>query len=200
MEKQILDCFLFNHKLRFSEIEKAVGVRSNKLAYRLKELVKHGVLIKEKEVYMLSEASEYLIPYLSEKKSILPVILVHIGNKKRAFLYKREKRPFKGYFSLPGGRIIIGEAIPSAAKRIMKDKFGIDIKFKKINSISLEQVRKNNNIIHSFLLVLVSASAKSRINLIDVEENKKQIIGSDYLLIKRDLDSKTEIKQIFSKD
>jgi ADP-ribose pyrophosphatase YjhB (NUDIX family) len=200
MEKQILDCFLFNHKLRFSEIEKAIGVRSNKLAYHLKGLVKRGVLTKEKDTYLLSEASEYLIPYLSKKKSVLPVILIHIGDKKRAFLYKREKRPFKGYFSLPGGRIIIGESIPSAAKKIMKDKFNIDIRFKKINSVSLEQVRKNNKTIHSFLLIFVSASTKSSINLIDLEKNRKKIISSDYHLITNNSGLQTEIKQILSKD
>ena len=200
MEKKILNLFLFSHRLRFSEIGKNLRIRSNKLAYHLKGLVKRGVLAKEKDTYLLSEASEYLIPYLSKKKSVLPVILIHIGDKKRAFLYKREKRPFKGYFSLPGGRIIIGESIPSAAKRIMKEKFSIDIKFKKINSVSLEQVRKNNRTIHSFLLIFVSASANKSLNYLDIKNNKKQIIGSDYHLITNNSELRTEIRQILSKD
>jgi len=200
MEKQILNLFLFSNKLKFNEIEKNLRIRSNKLAYHLTNLVKKGILVKEKDNYVLSEASEHLIPYLSEKKSVLPVILVHIGDRKRAFLYKREKRPFKGYLSLPGGRIVIGESIPDAAKRIMKEKFNININFQKINSISLEHIKKKNKIIHSFLLIFVSASAKEKLNYIDAEKNRNQIIHSDYQLITNDSSAKTEIKQIFSKD
>ena len=183
MEKRILDLFLFSNRLKFNEIEKLVKIRSNKLAYHLKNLVKKNIINKEGEYYSLSDASEYLIPYLSEKKAPLPVVLIIIGDSKKCFLYIRKKRPYAGKLSLPGGRLILGENINDAVKRIMQEKFNVDVKLNQINSISLEQVKKNGKIIHSFVLFFVSAKSKD-LSLVEVNKNKKMIISSDYKLIK----------------
>jgi len=182
MENKILELFLYNNRLKFNEIEKSLKTRSNKLSYHLKQLIKKGVITKKQDSYELSETAEHLIPYLSNKQAVLPIILVFIGNKNRAFLYRREKKPFKGLLSLPGGRLLINESIEQAAKRIMKEKFSAEISFKKINSISLEHVKKSNGTIHSFLLILVSA--KANLSLTNIKKNKSKIIPSDYQLIK----------------
>ena len=188
MENKILDLFLYNNKLKFSE-----------LAYHLKELVKKNILIKKEDCYLLSETAEYLIPYLSDKKAVLPVILIHIGDKNKAFLYRREKRPFKNYLSLPGGRLLIKESIKQATKRIMKDKFNISVEFKKIKSISLEHVKKSDKILHSFLLIFVLAKTSEKIKLTDTNKNKLKIILSDYKLIKNKEADLRKIKTIYSK-
>ena len=198
MENKILDLFLYHNKLKFNEIEKLLKTRSNKLAYHLKQLIKKRILIKKQENYSLSETTEYLIPYISNKKAALPVILIHIGNQNKAFLYKRQKRPFKDYLSLPGGRLLIKESIKQAAKRIMKEKFNINTNFKKINSISLEHVKKSNKIMHSFLLILVSAETKDKIKLTNINKNKSKIILSDYKLMKNK-DDNIKINTIYSK-
>lgn len=198
MEKQILSLFLTNKKLKFNEIEKFLNVRSNKLDYHLKKLINKKILEKEKEFYSLSETSEYLIPYLSEKKSVLPVILIHIGDDKETFLYKREKRPYKNLLSLPGGRVIICETLKDSVRRIMKEKHKINASIQKIHSVSMEHVKKNNKIIHSFLLIFVSAKTKNKIELTNLSKNKSRIIASDYKLIKENLNSQIEIKTIFS--
>lgn len=184
MERKILDLFLFSNKLKFNEIEKLTKIRSNKLAYHIKRLIARNILKKEGEYYSLSETSEYLIPYLSEKKAPLPVVLILIGNEKKCFLYLRKKRPYAGKLSLPGGRLILGESIEDAVKRIMNEKFGIKAKLKKINSISFEHVKKNEKIIHSFILFFVSAEPNEKIQTIDIDKNKRYIIPSDYKLIK----------------
>jgi ADP-ribose pyrophosphatase YjhB (NUDIX family) len=182
MEKKILDLFLFSNRLKFNEIEKLTKIRSNKLAYHIKRLIAKNIIKKEGEYYSLSETSEYIIPYLSEKKAPLPVVLIMIGNSKKCFLHLRKKRPYESRLSLPGGRLILGESIQEATRRIMKEKFNVNAKFKNINSISLEQVRKSGKIIHSFILFLISAEAD--VNLVEVDKNKKNIIKSDYKLIK----------------
>ncbi len=199
METKILDLFLFNNVLKFNEIQKLLNARSNKIAYHLKNLVKKGILIKTGQKYSLSETSEYLIPYLSDKKALLPVLLVYLGNKNKSFLYKRDKRPFKNKLSLPGGRILMGESIQEATKRIMKKKFNVDTRFKKVNSVSLEHVKKANKIIHSFLLIFATAETKQKIPLININSNKKDMISSDYHLIKRDADKTLNLNTIFSK-
>ena len=62
--------------------------------------------MKSNDSYGLSETAESLIPYLSSKRAVLPVVLICIGNSKKCFLIKRDKRPFKGKLSLPGGEIV----------------------------------------------------------------------------------------------
>lgn len=197
MEKKILSLFLYKNKLKFNEIEKELNVRSNKLAYHLKNLIKEGILKKEEEEYELSEASEFLIPYISEKNSTLAVVLVHLGDTENVFLCKREKRPFKGKLGLPGGRILVGESVKEASERVMK-KFGIKAKFNKINSVSLEHVKKSKRKIHSFLLIFVSVTSKDKDNLLNINKNKKAIISSDYTLLKKDLNKNIKIRTVYS--
>jgi len=186
MEKEILSLFLTNKKLKFNEIEKLLKIRSNKLDYHIKKLISQNIIEKKNNFYKLTESSEYLIPYISEKNSLLPVVLILIGNNKKAFLYKREKRPYQEFLSLPGGRILLGESIKGSVKRIMKEKHKLNATLKKINSVSIEHIRRKNKIINSFLLILVTANIKERINFIDIEKYKKYIIKSDYKLIKKD--------------
>lgn len=196
----ILKLFQYNQKLKFSDIERALKVRSNKLAYHLNNLTKKGILTKEGNTYMLTETSEYLIPYISEKQSILPVILIHLGNNKQAFLYKRTKRPYNSLLSMPGGRILVGESLEETVKRIMKEKHNINAKLKEIHSISLEQVKnKQSKIIHSFFLIFASAKTKDPIQTININQNKNKIIPSDYKLLKENLKKQIDIKTIFSK-
>ena len=147
----------------------------------------------------MAENSEYLIPYLSEKNHVLPVVLIHLGNKNQVFLHRRNKRPYKDYLSLPGGRILIGEDIKKAVSRIMIEKFNINVEYKKINSISLEHVKKNNKIIHSFFLIFVSAKTEDNIKLMSIRKNKSKIIKSDYYLINKKLNSKIKLDVIYSK-
>ncbi len=196
MEQKILSTFLYNHKLKFNEIEKILKIRSNKLAYHIKKLKDKKILDKKEDFYELSKKSEPLLPYITEKRSILPVILIVLKNRGKIFLHEREKRPFKNLLSLPGGRILSGETIQKATERIMKEKFGVNCNFKKVNSVSLEQVNKNRQPIHSFLLILVTATTKDKIKYSSIKKSQTSIIKSDYELITNDLDSKVKIKNI----
>jgi ADP-ribose pyrophosphatase YjhB (NUDIX family) len=195
MEK-VLNVFLYNHRLKFNEIEKKLKIKSNKLAYYLKKLEKRGKISKEGDYYKLNE--EDLIPYLSDKKAVLPIILIALNKKGKVFFYQREKRPFSGKLSLPGGRMVVGESFQQATERIMR-KFGIRAKFKKINSIALEHVKKQEKTIHSFLLVFVSAETSQNIEYINFLKNKRKIIESDYWLVKNRLAQKLEIEKLVSK-
>lgn len=196
---EILKLFQYNQKLKFSDIEKALKVRSNKLSYHLKKLTKNGVLAKDKKYYSLSETSEHLIPYLSEKKAMLPVVLIKIGNNKECFLYKRTKRPFKDQLSLPGGRPLLAESLKDSVKRIMKEKFNINSDLKEINSVSIENLSKNKKIIQTDIIIFVTAKTKDKIKLTNLKKSKRKIITSDYFLIKNDSSKKLTIKTINTK-
>ena len=199
MEKKILELFLYNHRLKFNEIEKLTKNRSNKVSYHLKKLIDKKILNKINDYYELSEDKEEIIPYLTNKKAVLPVILIALKNKKHLFLCKRMKRPFKDKLGLPGGRILVGESISEATERIMNEKYDVKSKFRKINSINLEHVRKGNKILHSFLLIFVTANSKDNFESLDIEKNREKIISSDYKLIKNSLDKEMKIHSILSR-
>ncbi len=198
MEKKIVSLFLTNNKLKFNQIEKMLRIRSNRLDYHLKKLIDKKIIEKGNDYYKLTENSEYLIPYASEKNAVLPVALILIGNNKRAFLYKRKKRPYENLLSLPGGRILLGESIGESVKRIMKDKHNLNAVLKNVNSISMEHIKKKGKTINSFLLILTTAKTKEKIDSIDIEKNKKSIIESDYNLIKKDYNKTANISVINS--
>ena len=66
-----------------------------------------------------------------------------------------------------------------------------------MHSLSLEHTKdKEKNIVHSFILILVSAKTKDKLELINIEKNKKNIISSDYILLKKDLNKKIDIKTL----
>lgn len=199
MEKSILECFLYAEKLRFSEIEKRVGVRSNKLSYYLGKLVEAGVLGKEDEFYFLSESSLKMIPYVSDKDAVMPVVLVAIEKEGKVFLVERKKRPFLGRLSLPGGRMVQGENFEEACVRIGR-KFGVSVKFEKVCSVSLEHVGNGEERVHSFLLILVKAGSRDSLEYVDFTKKKELIVGSDYLLMERDLGKSLDIESFETLD
>jgi ADP-ribose pyrophosphatase YjhB (NUDIX family) len=198
MEKKILELFLFNNRLRFIEIEKALEIRSNKLSYYLKSLVKKNKLEKEGDFYKLRDSYESFIPYLTDKKSIIPVVLIFIKkNKNNVFLIKRQKRPFFGMLSLPGGRMLVGDSLNDSVKRISK-KYDFSAEFVRLNSINLEHVVKEGKIIHSFLLFFVICKTKEKLIFTDICKNKKDIITSDYKLILNDLYKRFNLEVILT--
>jgi ADP-ribose pyrophosphatase YjhB (NUDIX family) len=199
MEKEILSLFLTNKRLKFNEIEKLLKTRSNKLDYHLKKLISKKIIEKNNDFYRLTESSEYLIPYISEKNALLPAVLILIGNNKKAFLYKRTKRPYQGFLSLPGGRILLGESVKESVKRIMKEKHNLNATLEKINSVSIEHIKRNKKVINSFLLIFTTAKTKEKINLVNIEKFRKDIIKSDYNLIKKDYNKSIRIGVINSK-
>jgi ADP-ribose pyrophosphatase YjhB (NUDIX family) len=100
---------------------------------------------------------------------------------------------------LPGGRILLGESFETSTQRIMREKFSINAKFLKINSVSLEHVKKGKKIVHTFLLIFVSAKTNDKIEYTEIAKNKSRIISSDYKLLKEDLSKEIKLKNIFSK-
>ncbi|MBS3072534.1 NUDIX domain-containing protein [Candidatus Pacearchaeota archaeon] len=199
MEKDIIKLFLNKEKLKFNDIEKTLQIRSNKLSYHLQKLIDKKVLEKNNGNYKLSKSSECLIPYISDQFSPLPVILIHIGDKDSYFLINRDKRPFQNKLALPGGRILVGESINQAVKRIMKEKYKLNCQFKKVCSISLEHVKSEDKRLHSFLLIFVSAITKDKITLVNITKNKSRIISSDYKLLKNNSDLEIKIKNLITK-
>lgn len=200
MEQQILRLFTFNDRLRFSDMGKKLSMRSNKLAYYIKKLVENNKLIKKNGKYSLSDDLEDEIPYLSEQKSIIPVVLIRIGDKNKVFLYRRNKRPYKNYFGLPGGRLMRGEEISEAAKRIMLQKCKIIIRPEKETNVILEHVKRKGRVRYSFLLLIVKAKTKQKIKLYSINKFSRRIIPSDLFIINNGAKNDIKIRNFYSKE
>lgn len=60
-------------------------------------------------------------------------------------------------------------------------------------------VKNKKDVVHSFILILVTAATKNEIDYLDIDKKKRLIISSDYLLIKRDLEKEIKLKNLFTR-
>jgi 8-oxo-dGTP diphosphatase len=208
---EIFKLFLESNKLKFNEIEKCLKIRSNMVSYHLTSMVKEGILIKKGEHYLLTEHAEKYIPLFSDifgtTVNPLPIILVAVVNKDKILLIKRNKRPYKDYWSMIGGKLLLHEDIKEAAVRQIKEKTGLDAKFVSLNNIMHERVEGSGIVKHSFILLFTKISVRKTIfretksgelkwfNIKNLKSEK--IIPSDYWLIKNSLNKKITIPRLY---
>lgn len=194
--------FLYTHRLRFSELEKLTSLRSNDLAYHLKKMVEDGLLDKDDQTYSLSSSAEKMIPYFADDASPLPAVLVDIRENNKVLLVKRLKRPYEGKWTMPGGRLNLGETFQEAAVRIVKEKTFLDVEFVSVLNVANERVYEKESIKHGFVLIHVSAKPLSEIkgnenvqwfNLSDLPEDiiesdkyflttKETVLGNEFIV------------------
>ena len=210
--EKIFGLFIKKHNLKFSEIEKEIGIRSNALAYHLEQMVKDELLEKQGSAYKLTDKAEKMIPFFAhltgKEVGALPVVLVAILNKKRTkiCLLKRAKRPYKDYWGVIGGKLKLEESIEETAVRESKEETNLLCKFEKINAVLHERVRENNNVKHAFVLFFTTVIAENEDSRCSEEGNvqwfelskldNEKIIPSDMWMLKNCLKSKSDLKQV----
>lgn len=154
--ENIFGLFLEHHMLKFSQIEKALNIRSNMVAYHLECMQKEGLLERKGEHYILAPKAERYLSVLAnitgKEMSPLPVLLAAVVNKGKILLMKRNIRPYKGYWSLVGGKMRFEETFKDAALRLVREKTGLSARFASINGILHERVFGNGIVKHSFIL------------------------------------------------
>ncbi len=208
--EQIFKLFLENIKLKFNEIEKETGIRSNMVSYHLEKMQKEGLLEKRRGYYLLTKNAEKYIPIFSnligKELSALPVILIALINKDKILLMKRNRRPYKNYWSMIGGKILPEEDFETASLRQIKEKTNLDCKYVSINSVLHERIKDSKMVKYSFILFFTKTITKKEnfiesthgklkwFNLKDIGK-KEKIIPSDLWLIKNKLNSKINIKE-----
>jgi ADP-ribose pyrophosphatase YjhB (NUDIX family) len=212
--EKIFSLFLDNTKLKFSQIEKSIKLRSNLVAYHLEKLQKENLIEKKGSYYYLTKQAEKYLPViphiLGKELSPLPVILVALLNKDKILLLKRNNRPYKNYWGLLGGKILLEENFKKACIRKVKEESSIDCKFISLNAVLHEQVNSDDVVKHSFILFFT----KARTSSLDFKESpqgklkwfsltdldKEKIIPSDLWLIKNKLNSKIDVKSASMKE
>ncbi|MBU2561617.1 MAG: NUDIX domain-containing protein [Nanoarchaeota archaeon] len=164
--KRIFQQFVYRNELRFNEMEKLTGMRSNDLAYFIQKLVDEGLLVKDRESYRLSAQAEKYIPFFIEsddEMSPLPVVLVACVKDGNVLLWKRKKRPYQGKWSLPGGRIRLKETVAEASMRVLKSGTFIDARFESANAVLNEKLVQDGRIKYGFIIIFTRASPLSEI-------------------------------------
>jgi len=213
--RKIFELFLNNNKFKFNEIEKHLGIRSNMVSYHLEQMVKEGILVKEEMYYSLTKEAEKFIPIFEQLfgKDLgpLPVVLVSIINDNKILMVKRNKRPYKNYWSMVGGKILFDETFESCSVRQVKEKTSLDSKFISVNHV-LHEVVEDEGIKHSFILFFTKVEVDSfdfknseigELRWFDIDSLdsfEKEIIPSDFWLLKNKLDSKMDFDNASMKD
>jgi len=212
---EIFRLFLENHKLKFNEIEKHLKIRSNMVSYHLTSMVKDGLLSKTGEYYHLTDHAEKYIPIFSEMFGLdvgpVPVVLIAVMDKsdKKILLVKRNKRPYKDYWSMIGGKILLHEDLKNASLRKVLEKTGMDCEFVSLNNVMHERVEGSGIVKHSFILLFTKVISKTNkfkesnagtlkwFDLKKLDSEKDKIIPSDYWLIKNSLNKKMKMQNLY---
>ena len=212
---EIFKLFLENNKLKFNEIEKYLKIRSNMVSYHLTSMVKDGLLVKKGDYYYLTEHAEKYIPIFSDIFGIsvgpLPVVLIAVMNKNsdKILLVKRNKRPYKDYWSMIGGKVLLHESFKEASIRQVLAKTGLKSEFISLNNILHEQVKGSFGVKHSFILFftkIVAQNSKFKktgvgelrwVNVDKLYLYKDKIIPSDYWFIKHSLNKRINVPNLY---
>jgi ADP-ribose pyrophosphatase YjhB (NUDIX family) len=162
--ERIFELFLRQYTVRFTDIENALGKRSNLVAYHVRELVKEGLLKKDGEQYSLTLKGERYIPIFSHvtgrELGPVPVILIAPLKGGKALLVKRAKRPYKEHWSLICGKLQFHETFTHACERKLAE-YGIVGRLQRMHAAALERVEERGELKHSFLLFFCSAAVSA---------------------------------------
>jgi ADP-ribose pyrophosphatase YjhB (NUDIX family) len=118
-------------EIPFAAMEKALGLRSNLLAYHLDALKKSGVVEKRGEKWRLTPSYERLIPLFptltdETKLGAVSVVLVLAVKDGRILLTRRAHKPYQEYWSVFGTRLRLTESVEDAAKRCLLSEGGVE--------------------------------------------------------------------------
>ena len=102
---------------------------------------------------------------------VIPILCVDvvIRDKDRFLLVKRANEPVRGRWWVPGGRVLKGETITTAAKRKMKEELGINVKLLEPLGYYEKHFKKNEfgleSGIHTVSIVVLAKLLSSEIKL-----------------------------------
>lgn len=112
--------------LRFSQLQPP-RIPNNTFSYHLKKLIENGYIESGDNGYSPTRKALKLLndynPHAPRQAAPSMTTVLYITNEKgETLLLNRNKKPFKGWYSYPGGSIHFGETLVSAAVRELEEK------------------------------------------------------------------------------
>ena len=212
--EKIFSLFVLNRKMRFSEIESAIGLRSNLVNYHLQKLIEDKVIEKTGDgEYKLSIEGEKMIPFFAQitgkEQGPLSVVVVAVLRDGKICLLKRKKRPYQGYWGLIGGKLKLKESIKETALRETEEETGLKCSFDRICSVIHERVSDGGEVKHGFIVFLCRVKAKKgqeieseegEVDWFEFSKLPKEIIPSDKIMIEKLLEGEFSGKEVLIKE
>lgn len=125
---------------------------------------------------------------------IIPVVVAGIIERDHILLLKRNRNPFKGMWSLPGGKVAFDEFVTHAMEREVLEETGLRVTYMEFLGIVSELLKENREIRKGHLISVfrVGVSQSELRNSIEgdlrwfdsdeLKECKHQIIPTDFLI------------------
>lgn len=130
-----------------------------------------------------------------KSKTITPVVLAGIIRNNNILLLKRTREPFKGLWSLPGGKVELNEFLTDALKREIIEETNLSLISMKFMGVVSELITDGQRIINGHLISVFGAEAdKTKIKSsyegklkwftpVKIKKNKHRIIPTDFFII-----------------
>jgi 8-oxo-dGTP diphosphatase len=71
----------------------------------------------------------------------------------KAIIIKRANEPYRGQWSIPGGRVELGESLVDAVRREMKEETGLDVAVGPLIEVFERIQRQDGRVQHHFVIV-----------------------------------------------
>jgi len=130
----------------------------------------------------------------TKREKIVPCILAAVVNNNKILMIHRTKEPYKGYWSMTGGKIEFGEHIEETAAREVFEETGLKCKVEAIKGIATEIVHNDKEAEQHFLMFIVQLRPETT-ELVESKEGElgwytpkelenMKVTPSDLLMIK----------------
>lgn len=147
--------------LRFSDLQPP-RIPNNTFTYHLKKLISSGYIELTKSGYMPTRKALKLVVYGTNETSRMrtpgPITMIYVQNRENeVLLLNRNRKPFQGWYGIPGGMIHLGETADEAARRELTEKTTLvpdgDMVAAGVIDIKYIQPKTDDIFLHSLALV-----------------------------------------------
>lgn len=190
IRQDILKKLILNSKLRFARL-KPDDVESNHFIYYLKQLMNEGLVVKEGELYRLSDEGKHLASIVSLdsltprlQPKIMTAQVVYDGDE--VLIHRRRREPYNGSISLVNGKMHYGEKVAEASERELREKTGLNADMKQVGMVYLIYKEHEQAVNHLLSHIFVGNNPKGELIYTEHSEpfwvKKDKVQELDYIL------------------
>jgi len=149
---------------------------------------------------------------MGARSNILTCVLCAIRRTGHILLLRRNNPPYTKLWGLVGGKMDFGEQIGAAAEREAKEETGLDVRFVRLAGVVNETLSSAGSVTHHFTLYVCELQAPDGptrespegklqwFGETEVVERRKEMIPTDYRMIKSLVLAEDEAPHIYEAD